>query len=165
MIDISFNTEMGKFNFRVCAVIVNDNKVLAMKDNHANYYYLPGGRVQFNETVENAVLRELKEELGVDAKIIRPLYFNQNFFNEDVLKIDFHEICVYFLVDISSTDILSRGDSFYGVETKKKQKFEWLTFERVKNEYLYPLFIKDKIDNLPAILEINVEDKQKNSNR
>ena len=159
MIDICFKTEYGKFNYRVCAVIINDNKVLAMRDNHANYYYLPGGRVQFNETAEKALLRELKEELNIDASIIRPLYFNQNFFNEDVLKVDYHEICIYFLVDIGNTDILSRGNLFCGVETKKNQKFEWLTFERVKNEYLYPLFIKKKIDNLPTSFEMITEFK------
>lgn len=157
MIDLTFKTENGKFNYRVCAVIIHDNKVLAMKDNHADYYYLPGGRVQFNETAENAVLRELKEELNIDANIIRHLYFSQSFFNEDALKIDYHEICIYFLVDISNTDILSRGDVFYGVETAKNQKFEWLTFEKVKKEYLYPLFIKEKIDKLPETLEIITE--------
>lgn len=152
--DISFKTELGKFNYRVCAVIVNGNKLLVMKDNHADYYYLPGGRVQFNETAESAVLRELKEELEIDAKILRPLYFNQNFFNEDVLKIDYHEIGIYFLIDISKTDILSRGESFSGVETAKNQRFEWMTFDRVKKEYLYPNFIKENIDNLPKTLEI-----------
>lgn len=152
--DICFKTELGKFNYRVCAVIINDGKVLAMKDNHADYYYLPGGRVQFNETAENALLRELKEELNVEAEIVRPLYFNQNFFNEDVLKVDYHEIGIYFLVDISKTDIMSRGESFYGVETVKNQRFEWIDFDRVKKEYLYPNFIKENIDKLPETFVI-----------
>ena len=152
--DICFKTELGKFNYRVCAVIINEGKVLAMKDNHADYYYLPGGRVQFNETAENALLRELNEELNVDAKIVRPLYFNQNFFNEDVLKVDYHEIGIYFLVDLSETDIMSRGESFVGVETVKNQRFEWLEFDRVKKEYLYPNFIKENIDKLPETFVI-----------
>ena len=152
--DISFKTELGKFNYRVCAVIIHENKVLVMKDNHANYYYLPGGRVQFNETAEKAVLRELKEEINIDAEIVRPLYFNQNFFHEETLKVDYHEIGVYFLVDVSKTDILSRGESFMGIETAKGQKFEWMSFDNVKKAYLYPRFIKENIDNLPKTLEI-----------
>ncbi len=152
--DISFKTELGKFNYRVCAVIINDKKLLVMRDNHADYFYLPGGRVQFNETAENAVLRELKEELNIDAKIIRPLYFNQNFFFEDVLKVNYHEIGVYYLIDISKTDILSRGNSFKGVETTKNQLFEWMSFDDVKKSYLYPLFIKENIDNLPHTMQI-----------
>lgn len=152
--DISFKTELGKFNYRVCAVIINDNKVLVMRDNHADYYYLPGGRVQFNETAEKAVLRELKEELNIDAEIVRPLYFNQNFFYEVVLKVDYHEIGVYFLIDAPKTDILSRGSSFKGIETVKNQRFEWMSFEDVKKAYLYPLFIKENIDKLPQTLQI-----------
>lgn len=152
--DISFKTELGKFNYRVCAVIINDKKLLVMRDNHADYFYLPGGRVQFNETAENAVLRELKEELNIDAKIIRPLYFNQNFFFEDVLKVNYHEIGVYYLIDISKTDILSRGNSFKGFETTKNQQFEWMSFDDVKKSYLYPLFIKENIDNLPHTMQI-----------
>jgi ADP-ribose pyrophosphatase YjhB (NUDIX family) len=153
-VDISFKTELGKFNYRVCAVIINDKKLLVMRDNHADYFYLPGGRVQFNETAENAVLRELKEELNIDAKIIRALYFNQNFFFEDVLKVNYHEIGVYYLIDISKTDILSRGNSFKGVETTKNQQFEWMSFDDVKKSYLYPLFIKENIDNLPHTMQI-----------
>ncbi len=147
------------FNYRTCAVIINEKRLLVLKDNHANYYYLPGGRVQFGETAENALLRELKEELNITPTIVRPLFLNQSFFNEDVIKKDFHEICIYFLVDISKTDILSRGDTFLGAEAKKEQRFTWLSFDRVKGEYLYPLFIKEKIDNLPTTLEMITEIK------
>jgi 8-oxo-dGTP diphosphatase len=35
------------------------------------YYAIPGGFVNYNETVEDAVRREIKEELSVDTKITR----------------------------------------------------------------------------------------------
>ena len=98
--DISFSNGNEKFNYRVCAMIINEGKILAMKDNNSPYYYLPGGRVKLGETAEDAVLRECFEELGIKPKIIRPLWLNQAFFTEDVEKIHFHEICVYFLIDI-----------------------------------------------------------------
>lgn len=147
------------FNYRTCAIIINDKKLLVLKDNHADYYYLPGGKVQFGETAENALLCELKEELGINPCIIRPLFINQSFFNEDVVKKDYHEICMYFLVDVSNTDLLSRGNTFLGIEAKKEQCFTWLSFDKVKGEYLYPLFIKDRIDNLPSTLELITEIK------
>ena len=37
------------------------------------------------------------------------------------------------------------------------QSFEWLDFNRVKEEYLYPTFIKERINNLPENFEIIVE--------
>jgi len=107
--DITFKTETGSFNYRVCAVIIHDGKILAMKDERLPYFYLPGGRVNLYERAEDAVLRELSEELHVDAKIIRPLWLNQAFFVEDVNHERYHELCLYFLMDILDTDLFSRG--------------------------------------------------------
>ncbi|MBS6196523.1 MAG: NUDIX domain-containing protein [Clostridiales bacterium] len=155
--DISFKTENGKFNYRVCAVIINGRKLLAMHDEHSPYYYLPGGRVSLHETAENAILRELKEELEIEAKIIRPLWVNQGFFIEDATGEKFHEICIYFLIDVSHTDLLNRGDKFRMYERHHIHDYEWLAFERLKDEYLYPLFIKEKIFNLPDTLVLQTE--------
>ena len=105
--DISFKTGDEKFNYRVCAIIIYDGRILAMHDGRSPFYYLPGGRVQMGETAEGAVVREMKEELGVTAKVVRPLWLNQAFFNEDVSKINYHELCLYFLMDVSDTDLLS----------------------------------------------------------
>ena len=55
--DISFKTEEGRFNYRVCGIIIHNNKILAMHDERSTYYYLPGGRVQINETAEDAMIR------------------------------------------------------------------------------------------------------------
>ena len=82
--DISFKSENEKFNYRVCAIMISDDKVLAMHDERSPYYYLPGGRVEMGETAEHAVIREIQEELGVTPVIIRPLWLNQAFFTEDV---------------------------------------------------------------------------------
>lgn len=155
--DITFKIENNKFNYRACAIIINDNKILALKDERSPYYYLPGGRVQIGETAEEALLREIKEELEVDAKIVRPLWLNQAFFNEDVSKINYHELCIYFLVDITNTKLLDFGNKFVLHENEHTHEFEWLEFSRLKNEYFYPLFIKEEIYNLPAEFRIRTE--------
>ncbi len=155
--DVSFKTENGRFNYRVCAVIINNNKILAMHNENTPYFYLPGGRVALNESAENAVLREVKEELNVDAKLIRPLWVNQAFFKEDVTGEKFHELCIYFLVDVSGTDLLNKGDVFMGAEKNHVHVFEWLPFENLKDEYIYPLFLKEKIFDLPQTLILQTE--------
>ena len=155
--DISFRSDNGKFNYRVCAMIISDEKILAMHDDRSPYYYLPGGRVAIGETAENAVIREVQEELGVTPEIVRPLWLNQAFFTEDVDHLRYHELCIYFLMDISNTDLLERGKQFTSKEGHRTHVFEWLEFERLKKEYFYPLFLKKDIFNLPDVFTIRTE--------
>ena len=155
--DISFHCDGGKFNYRVCAVIVHEGKILAMHDQRSPYFYLPGGRVTVGETAEAAVIREVREELQIDAKIQRPLWLNQAFFTEDVDQVRFHELCIYFLMDISGTDLLSRGNNFTIQEESKTHRFQWLPFEQLETEYFYPLFLKKEIFQLPEVFTIRTE--------
>ena len=60
--DISFKFGNDKFNYRVCAMMIDNGKILAMHDERSPYYYLPGGRVAMGETAEAAVIREVQEE-------------------------------------------------------------------------------------------------------
>jgi ADP-ribose pyrophosphatase YjhB (NUDIX family) len=56
---------------RVCAIIIQDNKILLMhriKDGQ-EYFVFPGGGIKENESDEDAIIREIKEELSLDAKI------------------------------------------------------------------------------------------------
>ena len=155
--NVSFTTKDGKFNYRVCAMMISDGKILAMRDERSPYYYLPGGRVAMGETAETAVVREIQEELGITPEIVRPLWLNQAFFKEDVDGLNYHELCVYFLMDITKTDLLSKGDTFTSKEGNRTHSFEWLDFERLKDEYFYPLFLKKDIFNLPDEFSIRSE--------
>ncbi len=155
--DISFKLDNRKFNYRVCALFIDDGRILAMHDERSPYFYLPGGRVELGERAEDAVIREVKEELGIDAAIVRPLWLNQAFFTEDVDALRYHEICIYFLMDAGETDLLQRGERFTLIEGKHTHTFEWLTFERLENEYFYPTFLRKEIYNLPDEFTIRTE--------
>ena len=155
--DISFNQESQKFNYRVCAMIISGNKILAMHDERSPYFYLPGGRVKMGETAEQAVIREVREELHVTLKITRQLWLNQAFFTEDVDGVRYHELCIYFLMDIKDTDLQENGNIFILTEGKHIHTFEWLEFDRLKDEYFYPIFLKKEIFNLPDEFTIRTE--------
>ncbi len=147
----------GTFNYRVAAVLIHEGKLLAMKDERSPYYYIPGGRVKLGERAEDAVLREVREELGIEGRIERPLWLNQGFFTEDTCAERFHEICLYFLIDHSGTDILNRGASFRGTDLAHDQRFIWLPFEGLEAEYFYPLFLKKEIFHLPEQFTLRTE--------
>ncbi len=155
--DITFDTDDGRFNYRVCAVLLDQGRILAMQDERSPYFYLPGGRVRMGERAEDAVLREVREELGIEARIVRPLWLSQSFFNEDVVRVDYHELCLYFLLDAAGTDLLLRGDRFRGPERRHVHDFQWLPFERLKDEYFYPLFLKTDIYHLPEGLTLRTD--------
>lgn len=67
--------ELMRKRDRSAAIILRDGKILMEKVFYfgREFYVLPGGGVEPGETPEETVLRELKEECGVDGEIIRPL--------------------------------------------------------------------------------------------
>lgn len=138
-------------------MMISDGAILAVHDERSPYFYLPGGRVKMGETAEQAVIREVREELHIAPKIIRPLWLNQAFFTEDVDHLRYHELCVYFLLDISETDLLAKGKRFTSREGERIHTFEWLKFDRLKDEYFYPLFLKQEIFHLPETFTIRTE--------
>lgn len=153
--DLTFRAEDGVFNYRVCAVIKYDNKLLAMKNERTPYYYLPGGRVMLHESAEDAIVRELKEELDIDANVVRLLWFAQSFFIEDTTYEKFHELCAYYLVDVSDTDLINKQR--FAAAEGNNEVFEWLDTDTLQEQYLYPLFIKERINSLPQQFEILTE--------
>ena len=67
-----------RFFVAVKALLFDQDKLLLVKRSDKargehHYWELPGGRMEFGETPEGALLRELAEETGLSAKILCPL--------------------------------------------------------------------------------------------
>jgi len=71
------------------ALIINDkNETLLAKrglksKNEVGVWSKPGGAVEFGEKVEDAVIREIKEELDVDIELVRLLGFTNHIIKEE----------------------------------------------------------------------------------
>lgn len=108
--DIKFEKDGFKFNVRSSCVIKNKdrtqvilNYMRAVKDHDA--FLLPGGRLEILESSENAVLREIEEELGVklDYKLIS--------IQENIAKdIKFHMIEFVYYAEIQDFKQIKRLD-------------------------------------------------------
>ena len=155
--DIKLNVDNMKFKYRVSAIIENDDEILVIGDENGDYEYLHGGHVMLNETCEEAMKRELKEELSIDIKNMRAVWFNQAFFENDVSKIRFHEICMYYLIDIKDTNLIKKEKPYTIKEGKHTFRLRWVKKKELKNQYFYPVFLKEKIMNIPENLEMNIE--------
>ncbi|HHT7238631.1 MULTISPECIES: NUDIX domain-containing protein [Bacillus] len=60
---------------RVTGVLIEDDKILLVNQKVANRNWsLPGGRVENGETLEEAMIREMREETGLEVKIKKLLY-------------------------------------------------------------------------------------------
>jgi len=60
-----------KIDFTVSALIVYKNKVLLRKHDKYNVWTGPGGHIDLDEDPNQAVVREAKEEVGLDIKLWR----------------------------------------------------------------------------------------------
>lgn len=97
--DITLPIEDGYLNVRVGAIIIKNEKLLMVGNDREDYYYSVGGRVQFGESLEDAVRREVLEETGYALAIDRLGFVHEDFFYGDTpskLGKPIHELAFYF---------------------------------------------------------------------
>lgn len=88
----------------VRAFIVKDNKLLLVKERSDNLWTLPGGWIDVNESPSESVIREVREETGLNVRVTRLLAL------WDKLKHDHppqwpHTYKVFFLCEIISGEM------------------------------------------------------------
>ena len=149
MTDITFKMDGSYFLHKSGAIVIHDNKVLMVKNEKLPYYYTVGGRVNIGETSEDAVLREVFEEMGVRLEIDRLAFIHENYFVGNVFGAadePFHEVAFYYLMkqydDIKNIKCTSSGADG-GAES-----LHWLPLTKLSKYNLFPDFYKTELLNL-----------------
>ncbi|MEO8581366.1 MAG: NUDIX domain-containing protein [Patescibacteria group bacterium] len=62
------------------ALIVQEDSILIIKNRNEKLYDVPGGGIEFGESIEEALERELMEEAGAKAAIGNIIHVEQGFF-------------------------------------------------------------------------------------
>ncbi|WP_102262380.1 NUDIX hydrolase [Mesobacillus jeotgali] len=144
--DATFYMEKAVFNYRVAAVMIVDNLVLIHKQANDEHWALPGGRVELQEDSQTSIVREIKEELGIDVKVDRLLWFTENFF--DYNNKNYHEIGLYYQVSPLNGRFNFNNDEFFG-EEGERLVYQWVPINTLDKIRLYPEFIRTSLSGLP----------------
>jgi nucleoside triphosphatase len=72
----------------VGALIVNKEGMILLAKSHKWFdkYTLPGGHIEVGETMKEAVVREMKEEVGLDVEVSELLLMQEAIFAEEFWK-------------------------------------------------------------------------------
>ncbi|WP_024800562.1 NUDIX domain-containing protein [Nocardia sp. BMG51109] len=116
------------------AVIRRDGNMLLAKHRTKKWSFLPGGHVEPGERVETALIREIAEELGTEAKIDGFVGVVEHGYIEDGTT--HHELNLVFDVTITDPEPTSREDHL---------EFHWLPVTQLADTDVRPGAVKDAL--------------------
>lgn len=162
--DCKFAGLEGRFNFRVAGLFLQEGRLLAMKEESIPHWYLPGGRVKLHETMEQALCREVREELGAKARVVQPLWLCESFF--DLAGEPVHELCLYYLAQLDWESLPSLTGEFRRTDSDGEEHiYAWLTEEQVRSWPIYPLVMQKNWPVLPESLTLVTDERDRGAGR
>jgi len=147
--DLQFKTYEGMFNCRVVGICIKDNKVLLSKLRTDEYWTFIGGKAMFGESTEEAVIRECKEELGVDIKIERLLTIAENFFEINEKK--WHQYIFFYLIK-DENNYFEFSKEEHEILDNKEVVYQWFDIEDFKMMNIKPNCAQSIVLDLPSKL-------------
>ena len=117
----------------VTAVVTRDNAILMTERKYSPFkgmWALPGGHLEFGEKLEEAAIRETKEETGINIAVTGFLKFD-NIITTELGK-SFHAVIFHFQGDYISGQVTSASDA---------KNANWIGLEDLSNYNLSPVDI------------------------
>lgn len=144
--DCGFEKESNWFRYRTGGFLIHNNKMLFVKSNIGNYYYMIGGGVHLGETSKDCIEREIFEEAGINAKADYLAIVCENFFKGKggiIDGLDCHTIEFYYYMNILDSDLNSCKHT-----TDDGEELVWLEIEEIETSEIKPAFIKEYVKKI-----------------
>ena len=142
--DVKIKCDEGNFKMRVSGLIIKNGKLLTVDICENNFYCLPGGHVHLGESSLEAIKREIKEEVGVEAIDVKLLSIIENFFTNNKGKV-VHEVCYYYTIYVEGVN----ENDYTFVENDegelKELKFKWFKLAELENIDFRPKALAKKL--------------------
>lgn len=126
---------------RVAGAILRDKRVLLVSDGKTEFYWTPGGKIDRGETATEALVREIKEEIGADVTSLKH-YFD---FNTKAHDIFYATESQSYLIEVDG-DIIPQSEITKTIWLSKED-FETNKYKLVTGakDHLIPKLIEDKL--------------------
>ena len=143
---IFFDQPTGRFNFRVAGVAYAAGRVLLQRVTGIDFWFLPGGRVEMLESAEDALRREIREELDVEADVGRLLWVAENFFAMGGRQ--YHELGLYFAMQVPASVEDYGDDEVPASDPAVELHMRWLPLDDLPP--IRPAFLRRALREPPA---------------
>ncbi len=144
--DLKIKTDEQEFHGRACGIIQQENMFLIMRVNKTPYYHIPGGHIEIGESSEQAVVREIKEEIGCDVQETNLFAIQENFWIRDNKKC--HGIEFYYIIKLKKQLQMKDHERIENDKGEEKLlEFKWVTLEELKDIDLRPNNIRNMLIN------------------
>ena len=153
---VTFDIQGERFVYRVAGVAIIDGRVLVHQfEGEDDFYVLPGGRVDVREPAEEALAREMQEELGCEVRVGRLLWVLDNLFTHK--GIDYHALELIFGITLPEGSPQASGDPWTGSEEDFDMAggeglelyFQWKPLEDLATLDIKPSCLRDMLRELP----------------
>jgi 8-oxo-dGTP pyrophosphatase MutT (NUDIX family) len=139
------------FNYRVAGIALYEEHVLLHQADGYDFWFLPGGRVEFGETAAEGLMREMHEELVCTVEVKRLVWVMENFFPGSAHE-PIHEIGWYFLMNTPKLYTYPSDQPFRGIGANKKLMFQWHRCDMLEDLPLYPVALRTGLRSLPPTI-------------
>ena len=129
---------------RAAAIITRPGRVLLHRMEGDAFWALPGGGIEPGESASEALVREMREELGVAVAPGALACVVENFFVYAGMA--YHETGLYLHVHPEPGGLLDQSEGPYeGVEGKRRLEFAWFARSELAGLDLRPPFLRDAL--------------------